>query len=262
MSLLVEAENLHFTYAQPLPWQKQAAEPSWIIDGVSLAVEAGTTLGVVGESGSGKSTLVRLLCGLLAPGKGEIRFGGRGTGEWLERDAREFRRRNQMVFQSPASSFDPRMSIFRSLQEPARAIERRVPSRQEVTGWLERVGLGPEVLDRYPHQLSGGQLQRLAVARALSLGPKLLYADEPTSALDVSVQAKVLNLLMDLRKDLGLTLVLVTHDLAVVGRICETMIVMKSGRIVETGATADVLANPRTDYTRKLIEAADATSLF
>jgi len=167
-----------------------------------------------------------------------------------------------MVFQSPASSFDPRMSIFRSLQEPARAIERRVPSRQEVTGWLERVGLGPEVLDRYPHQLSGGQLQRLAVARALSLGPKLLYADEPTSALDVSVQAKVLNLLMDLRKDLGLTLVLVTHDLAVVGRICETMIVMKSGKIVETGATADVLANPRTDYTRKLIEAADATSLF
>jgi ABC-type glutathione transport system ATPase component len=226
-----------------------------------LSIEAGSSVGVVGESGSGKSTLVRILCGLLVHQKGEVVFDGRELKDWLGKSPRELRRRNQIVFQSPRRSLDPRMSIRRSLGQPVRAIERRVPTDEEMVGWLQRVGLTDEVLPRFPHQLSGGQLQRVGVARALSVGPEVLYADEPTSALDVSVQAQVLNLLMRLRAELGLTLVMVSHDLAVISRICEEVIVMKDGRIVESGPMTEVLSHPSDPYTAALVQSARSVSL-
>src|SRR5690606_14704835 len=253
---LVEARGLNFRY----PSVRGA--DVWTVHDIDLAIERGASVGIVGESGSGKSTLIRILCGLLVHQEGTVQFDGRSLGDWLEREPRELRRRNQIVFQSPRRSLDPRMTIRKSLMQPVLAIERRKPGEDEMTGWLAQVGLSGEVLPRYPHQLSGGQLQRVGVARALSVGPEVLYADEPTSALDVSVQAQVLNLLMDIRAELGLTLVMVSHDLAVISRVCEQVIVMKDGRIVEAGPMTEVLSNPSEAYTADLIKAARAVSLI
>jgi ABC-type glutathione transport system ATPase component len=254
---LVEVRGLRFRY----PSVRGRGALPWTLEDLNLSIDAASSVGVVGESGSGKSTLVRILCGLLVHQEGEVRFDGRELKEWLDDAPRELRRRNQIVFQSPRRSLDPRMSIRRSLSQPVRAIERRAPSDAEMTEWLERVGLTDELLPRFPHQLSGGQLQRVGVARALSVGPEVLYADEPTSALDVSVQAQVLNLLMDLRAELGLTLVMVSHDLAVISRICEQVIVMKDGHIVEAGPMTEVLSNPSDPYTASLVESARTVSL-
>ena len=153
------------------------------------------------------------------------------------------------------------MTIRRFLSQPMRSLEGRPPTAAELDEWLSRVSLGPEVLSRYPHQLSGGQLQRVGIARALSVRPDVLYADEPVSALDVSVQAQVLNLLMDVRAELGLTLVMVSHDLGVVSRLCDRVVVLRRGVIVEAGLTHEVLANPQDEYTTSLIAAARSVSL-
>ena len=249
---LVTVENLRFRYTSSSPWT---------LYDVSLTVEEGQSVGIVGESGSGKSTLIRLLSGLLTPQEGTIIAGGKTFDEWSRLSPRELRRFSQLVFQSPRRSFDTRMRLGRALSEPTRAIERRRPRRDELELWMTRVGLDPELLDRYPHQLSGGQLQRISLARAISVGPQVLYADEPTSSLDVSVQAQVLNVLMDLRAELGITLVTVTHDLAVVGRMCEKIIVISKGEIVEEGTAVDVLTNPQHEYTIGLVEAAKSVSL-
>ncbi|MEX1271569.1 MAG: ABC transporter ATP-binding protein [Acidimicrobiia bacterium] len=257
---LVEVRDLWYRYPGTGHGAPGEGGDGWALRGLDLEFEAGSRLGIVGESGSGKSTLVRVLCALLKAKRGSVSFDGRSLVDWSE-DIREFRSRNQMVFQSPASSLDPRMRVGFSLSEPVRAIERRNPDETEIESWLSAVGLGREVLPRYPHQLSGGQLQRIAIARALSLRPTVLYADEPTSALDVSVQAQVLNLLIDLREQFGLTLVMVSHDLAVISRLCESIIVMKDGEIVETGRTVDVLRRPSSAYTASLIAAAEAVSL-
>lgn len=261
MSVIVSVRALRFRYGQSrlIP---RIRDSDWALNGIDMSIEGNSTLGIVGETGSGKSTLIRLLCGLLPLETGSATFQGREISDWLDNSPREFRGLNQMVFQSPASSLDPRMRMFQSLAEPVKAIERRSPSQEELATWLANVGLGQEVLRRYPHQLSGGQLQRVAIARALSVRPRVLYADEPTSALDVSVQAQVLNLLIDLQSRLGLTLVLVSHDLAVVSRMCERIVVMKDGEIVEAGRTVDVLRKPKSAYTATLIKAAEAVSLF
>lgn len=256
---LVETYQLHFRYGRQTP--SRLVDVPWILEDINISIEAGSTLGIVGESGSGKSTLVRLLCGLLDAGTGTINFDGKTIDEWRADDPTTFRRQNQIIFQSPASSLDPRMRIGRALSEPVRAIEHRAPSDDELVGWLKQVGLGAEVLPRFPHQMSGGQLQRIGIARALSLDPTVLYADEPTSALDVSVQAQVLNLLMDLQDRLGLTLVMVSHDLAVISRMCEEIIVLKDGLVVEAGRTAQVMRNPQEAYTAELVGAAKAVSL-
>ncbi|WP_323012881.1 dipeptide/oligopeptide/nickel ABC transporter ATP-binding protein, partial [Devosia sp.] len=207
MSPIIEVENLFFRYAGAGKAQERLP---WTLDDISLSVPAATTLGIVGESGSGKSTLIRLLCGLVPMQRGIVRSEGRALSEWLGRDAARFRRGTQIVFQNPRRSFDPRMTIGASVSQPIQALERRRPTIEELARQMEHVGLPPALLDRYPHQVSGGQLQRVAIARALTVKPKILYADEATSALDVSVQAQVLNLLMDLRDELGLTLILVT----------------------------------------------------
>jgi ABC-type glutathione transport system ATPase component len=216
---------------------------------------------LAGPPGSGKSTLIRVMCALLHHQQGSVTFNGQDVSLFQGEKANELRRENQIVFQNPRRSLDPRMTIRRSLSEPIRALHDRNPDDAEIIANIERVGLGTEVLSRFPHQLSGGQLQRVGIARSLSVKPTILYADEPVSALDVSVQAQVLNLMMDLRDELGLTLVMVSHDLGVVSRMCEQIIVMRHGQIVEAGLTESVLSNPQSDYTAALLKAARAASL-
>jgi len=257
MTALMQVSGLHFRYASA----SQGSGDRWTLQDVQAAVSSASTLGIVGESGSGKSTLIRILCGLIRSNSGQIVFDGKNLDEWLRTSPRAFRARNQIVFQNPRRSLDPRMTVGLSLSQPIRALERRRPESKELERGLERVGLSAALIGRYPHQLSGGQLQRVAIARALSVNPSILYADEPTSALDVSVQAQVLNLLMDLREELGLALVMVTHNLAVVGRLAETLLVLKQGRVVEAGRTVDVLGSPREAYTASLVGAASAVSL-
>ncbi len=258
MTTLIDVQNMCFRYGKS---SVRGAPAPWILDDLSFTVARGAGIGIVGESGSGKSTLIRVLAGLLRHGAGTVRFDDRDIGDWLAHADRELRRRNQIVFQSPRRSLDPRMTIRRSLSQPMRSLEGRPPTAAELDEWLSRVSLGPEVLSRYPHQLSGGQLQRVGIARALSVRPDVLYADEPVSALDVSVQAQVLNLLMDVRAELGLTLVMVSHDLGVVSRLCDRVVVLRRGVIVEAGLTHEVLANPQDEYTTSLIAAARSVSL-
>jgi ABC-type glutathione transport system ATPase component len=255
---LIDVDDVHFHYPRAALGPD---DEGWTLKGISLEVNAGSTLGIVGESGSGKSTLIRVMCGLLRHQRGTVRFEGRPLGEFRGHDSNELRRKNQIVFQNPRRSLDPRMTIRRSVGEPIRALQGRKPDDDELVASLEKVGLGRHVLSRFPHQLSGGQLQRVGIARALSVDPTVLYADEPVSALDVSVQAQVLNLLMDLRDQLGLTLVMVSHDLGVVSRMCEEIIVMRHGRIVEGGRTEAVLTKPESGYTAALLEAARVVSL-
>ena len=224
------------------------------VDGVDLTIAKGETLGLVGESGCGKSTLGRAIVGLESPVSGSVRFrgeplvGGRGRAQ---------RRRIQMVFQDPYSSLNPRMTVRQTLAELLRA-HRMVPKEAidaRCRELLELVGLGPRALDAHPRQFSGGQRQRVAIARALALEPELLVADEPVSALDVSVQATVLNLLDELRGKLGLTVLLIAHNMAVVRHVSDRVAVMYLGRIVETAPTDELFTNPRHPYTRGLLTA-------
>ncbi|MEU5726998.1 ATP-binding cassette domain-containing protein [Micromonospora sp. NPDC047738] len=225
------------------------------LDGVDITVRPGTSLGIVGESGAGKSTLLRQLLGVDRPTSGEIRF----AGEPLDRGRhRAFRRQVQVVFQDPRSSLNPRMSVASIVAEPLRSLRigtDRSARAERVAEVLTAVGLRPEDGRRYPHEFSGGQRQRIAIARALAPAPRILLADEPVSALDVSVRLQIIDLLKDLVDRLGLTLVLVSHDLAIVSQLCQEVLVMRHGRVVERGPTADVLTNPADEYTRALLAA-------
>jgi ABC-type glutathione transport system ATPase component len=225
------------------------------LDGVSLAVRAGERLGIVGESGSGKSTLARLLLGLDHPTSGSVRFEGREIGGLPERALRDVRRAVQIVFQDPMGSLDPRMTVRAIVAEPLVGLGIGGDHGARVAELLDQVGLAPSAAHRYPHQFSGGQRQRIAIARALSPHPRVLVADEPVSALDVSVRAQVLNLLLDLVENLDLTLVFVSHDLAVVRFLCERVAVLSRGQLVEEGPTEEVWARPREPYTAALLAA-------
>lgn len=227
---------------------------------VSFAMEEGASVGLVGESGSGKSTLSRLVCRLLDPSEGAIRFEGEDIGETKARDfhASPLRPAIQLVFQDPHDSLNPRFTAFDSIAHPLRRF--RVPSgreglRRRVHECARRTGLAPDLLDRLPHQLSGGQKARVGIARALACRPRLLVLDEPTAALDVSVQAVVLQLLDRLRREEGLSFLFVSHDLNVVRMMCQRIVVLREGRIVEEGVSEDLFAAPRTDYVRSLLAA-------
>ena len=231
------------------------------LDGVSLEVSQGQRLGIVGESGSGKSTLVRLMTGLDQPTSGTVRFAGQLVSARPERELGFLRAAVQLVFQDPRSSLDPRMRVGDIVTEPLRSrLVRRqlgagVDHRRRLAEVLEAVDLPPDSADRFPHEFSGGQRQRIAIARALAPKPEVLIADEPVSALDVSVRAQVLNLLTDLVRDQGLTLVLVSHDLQVVRHLCDTLVVMQAGRVVERGETGRIYTAPDSEYTRTLLAA-------
>ncbi|MBP2404993.1 ABC transporter ATP-binding protein [Streptomyces syringium] len=227
------------------------------VDGVSLTVRAGETVGVVGESGSGKTTLGRMLVRLLEPTGGELRYRGRDIGALRERELRTFRSELQMVFQDPVSSLNPRRSVGESIADPLRAAGKLGDAEivARVRELLERVGLDPGAYHRYPHEFSGGQRQRVGIARALAPEPRLIVCDEPVSALDVTTQAQVVRLLGELQRDLGLALVFIAHDLAVVRQVSDRLVVMRGGRIVEEGPADSVYEQPRHPYTQGLLAA-------
>jgi peptide/nickel transport system ATP-binding protein len=257
---LLRVENLGKRYTLPRPDPFALGATVIALDDVSFTLDAGRTLGIVGESGSGKSTLARLVMALEAPSAGRVLFEGQDL-HALDNDDDELRaarRHFQMVFQDPYSSLDPRMKIARTVAEPLEQLDHlaRAERRERAAAMLDAVGLNATTdLDKYPHEFSGGQRQRIAIARALVTQPKLIVADEPVSALDVSVQAQVLNLMQDLQERFGLAYLFVSHDLAVVDLVCDELIVLQHGHVVERGPTDEVLAAPQQAYTRRLIDA-------
>lgn len=226
------------------------------VDGVSLRVCRGETFAIVGESGCGKSTLARVLMRLSAPTSGTVRFDGRDVSTVSGSTLRTLRKDMQFIFQDPFSSLNPRMSVGKLVGEPLEVHAPELSAQQrrdQVSELLRKVGLRAEYAERYPHEFSGGQRQRIGIARALASGPELIIGDEPVSALDVSVQAQVINLLGDLSRDMGLTLVIIAHDLGVIRHMSDHVAVMYLGRIVESGPTEQVYAAPRHPYTRALL---------
>jgi peptide/nickel transport system ATP-binding protein/oligopeptide transport system ATP-binding protein len=256
---LVEVRDLvkHFPITQGIIFQRQIGAVH-AVDGVSFDVMRGETLGLVGETGCGKTTTARAVMRLLEPTSGTIRFDGRDISHLKRRDLKPLRREMQLIFQDPYSSLNPRKTVGAIIAEPF-AIhgleEGRGKRRQAVQDLMEQVGLNPEHYNRYPHQFSGGQRQRIGVARALALKPKLVIADEPVSALDVSIQAQILNLLRDLQQQLGLTLILIAHDLSVVRHMCDRIAVMYLGKIVELAPNEQLYDHPRHPYTGALLSA-------
>ncbi|NEN07065.1 ABC transporter ATP-binding protein [Diaminobutyricibacter tongyongensis] len=226
------------------------------LEDISFAVEPGQSVGLVGESGAGKTTLLKLMLGLTAPTTGEVLFDGERLDPKDRARMRGFRRAVQTVFQDPYSSLDPRQSVGRIVAEPLRSlgIARGADASARVAEALGSVGLAPDAASRYPHEFSGGQRQRIAIARAVVGHPRLLLADEPVSALDVTTRIQIIDLLAELGQTRGLTVVMVSHDLSVVAALCRRTVVLRNGRIVEQGETAEVLGAPREDYTRRLLE--------
>ncbi|WP_324256034.1 oligopeptide/dipeptide ABC transporter ATP-binding protein [Niveibacterium sp. 24ML] len=239
-----------------LPWAP--ARQLKAVNGVSFSLNAGETLGIVGESGCGKSSLARALIGLNPISGGSVKLNGRELAGLAQGDWRSLRAEMQMIFQDPLSSLNPRMTIGEIIGEPLRMLKAGISSsdvKAEVERVMARVGLLPNVINRYPHEFSGGQCQRVGIARALIVKPKLIICDEPVSALDVSIQAQVINLLMDLQSEEGLALIFIAHDLAVVKHIAQRVMVMYLGRVMETAATDTLFNAPAHPYTRALLSA-------
>lgn len=254
---LLQAQAVSKTYTLPRrqlwqpPPQVQALHP------VDVTVYSGRNVGIVGESGSGKSTLARLAMGLELPSSGHIVWAGQDIHTLPEPALRAARRNYQMVFQDPYGSLDPRMTVARTVAEPLQALSRstRAEQREQAAEALDQVGLSTRDLDKYPHEFSGGQRQRIAIARALITRPQLIVADEPVSALDVSIQAQVLNLLLDLQQRFGMTYLLISHDLAVVSHMCAEVLVMQQGQVVERGTPQQLFTQARHPYTQTLLNA-------
>lgn len=254
--ILLEARNLKKQFDLPAP-PFGRSNVITALDGVSITLQQGETLGLAGESGCGKSTVARLLMGLEEPTSGEILFRGREIARFNKAEKFSFRRAIQMVFQDPYSSLNPRMRVGEIIGEPLliHRITSRSDHRERVLALMNQVGLPPEHYDRYPHEFSGGQRQRIGVARALALTPEIIIADEPLSALDISIQAQIINLLIDLQKTFRISYLLISHDLAVIRHLSSKVAVMYLGRIVEQAGTEDIFRTPLHPYTKALLAA-------
>ena len=249
---MLRLENITKTFEYRSAGRKQILRA---VDNVSVEVRPGEVHGIVGESGSGKSTLARVATRLYTPEQGRIWWQDRDITHMSERELRPLRSFIQMVFQDPFSSLNPRMRVGAILREPLLVHKRGSVQEQQAAcaAMLERVGLESADLDKYPHQFSGGQRQRICIARALMLRPQIVVADEAVSALDVSIQAQILALMQELKRDFGLAYLFITHDLEVVRLIADRITVMQNGKVVESGTVDAIFNNPREDYTRKLL---------
>ena len=252
---IVDIRDVVKTYKLPRTSLREPPRLLRAVNGVSMRVEPREMVGIVGESGSGKSTLGRMVVGLERADSGDLRVAGHDVRALTVRNEKPFRRDVQMVFQDPLTSLDPRMTIRRAMLEPLRSLEIEGDHKARIAEVLEAVHLPKGAADKYPHEFSGGQLQRVVIARALSLQPKLLVADEPVSALDLSVQAQILNLLMDLRDEFGLAVLIIAHDLSVVHQVADRVVVMTEGEIVEQGPVRAVFDDPRHPYSERLLSA-------
>ena len=253
---LIEARGLSRDFPVRKRTAFERARTQTALAPTDLDVIEGSSVGIIGESGSGKSTLVRLLLGLDRPTSGTVSVDGRRVDARASaRSLHWLRRETGLVFQDPYASLDPRMTAGQIVGEPLWALDIPGDRRARVREVLAQVGLEPEMADRYPHEFSGGQRQRIALARAIAHRPRVLVGDEPLSALDVTVRAQILELLVDLRRTSDLTLVLVSHDIGVVQSLCDTVVVMQDGHVVERGSTRDVLLHPTQDYTKALLAA-------
>ena len=231
----------------------------WVkaVDGVSFEIERGKTMGLVGESGCGKTTVARLILKLLALDQGKIIYKGLDISGFSEKEMRPHRKEIQIVFQDPFGSLNPRMTVGQSVEEGLRilGIKSHTMRKVRLEKLMEMVGMSPDSTDRYPHEFSGGQRQRIGIARALSVEPSFIICDEPISALDVSIQAQIINLLKDLQDQLGLSYLFISHDLNVVGYLCNTIAVMYMGQVMEYASAEDIFDNPHHPYTRSLLAA-------
>jgi oligopeptide/dipeptide ABC transporter ATP-binding protein len=254
---LIEIENLKKYYPVTVGLLSRHVADVKAVDGVSLSIMEGETLGLVGESGCGKSSLSRTLLRLEEPTSGKVYYKGGDITKWGKRQLKGLRKEAQMIFQDPQSSLDPRMTIGDSIGEALLVHELGTEKErlEKVAELLKRVGLEPEHTTRYPHELSGGQKQRVGIARALAVNPKFIVADEPVSALDVSIQAQILNLIMDLRQELGLAYLFIAHDLAVIGHVSDRIAVMYLGQIVELASRTELFSHPLHPYTEALLSA-------
>lgn len=258
MSAILQVQNLnvHFSRTSLLDLLRSEKRLTKAVDGVSFDVERGSCLGLVGESGCGKSTLSRTIMRLQRPTSGTVLFDGTNINEMKGNRLFAYNKRVQMVFQDPFGALNPRLTAGETLDEVLRVHGVDAASRRaRMLALLDKVGLARDVTDRRPRALSGGQCQRIGIARALATEPDLIIADEAVSALDVSIQAQILNLLRDLRRDMGLTMIFVSHDLGVVRYLCDDIVVMKQGKIVERGGIDHIFGQSADAYTRSLIEA-------
>ena len=249
--------KMHYPVARPMPFAPKKVVKA--LDGVDLEVLPSSTLGIIGESGCGKSTLARVLSGLEKPTEGKVLFEGVDINDLRGADKAAMRRNIQLIFQDPYASLDPRMTVEQILSEPFEIHPDVVPKHQrkaKIAELMELVGLNPDHAGRYPHNFSGGQQQRIGIARGIALNPKVLICDEAVSALDVSVRAQVVNLLQDLQRELGLSFVFIAHDLQIVRHISDSVATMYLGRVVETGSYAQVYDNSSHPYTQALLSAA------
>ncbi|MEZ9709906.1 oligopeptide ABC transporter ATP-binding protein OppF [Vibrio breoganii] len=258
LMLDVKELKVHFQIASKSAWPWSKPTPLKAVDGVNVRLYEGETLGVVGESGCGKSTFARAVIGLVEATEGEVVWLGQDLTKMKDIQRRETRKDIQMIFQDPLASLNPRMTVGDIIAEPLQTFYPKLTKdevKQEVKKMMDKVGLLPNVINRYPHEFSGGQCQRIGIARALILKPKMIICDEPVSALDVSIQAQVVNLLKELQKEFGLSLVFIAHDLSVVKHISDRVLVMYLGNAVELGESKALFAHPKHPYTRALMSA-------
>ncbi len=257
MDTLVEVKNLRkYFYQGGGPFKKKDAIKA--VDNVSFSIQRKEILGLVGESGCGKTTCGKLILRLMNPTEGSIFFDGQEITHLKQKQMKEIRKKMMIIYQDPYGSLDPRMTIGSAIAEPIEVhnlVETKEEKENKIVELMEKVGLTPDQINRYPHEFSGGQRQRIGIARALATNPAFIVADEPVSALDVSIQAQIINLLKDLQKDFGLTLLFITHDLSVIKHTSDRVAVMYAGKLVELASKQDLFSDPLHPYTRALLSA-------